>query len=142
MMRSALALLLLLGLLAPFPTFAEEPAAGDKAAVQQVISTQMQAFQADDAGAAFALASPDLQAKFGSPTVFMDMVRSGYAPVYRPKAVEFRDLLAAPRGPEQLVFVVGPDGRAYIAHYMMEQQPDGSWRINGCYLEPLGEESV
>ena len=72
----------------------------------------------------------------------MDLVRSGYAPVYRPKVVEFREIRAAARGPEQLVFVVGPDGRAYIAHYMMERQPDGSWRINGCYLEPLGEESV
>lgn len=142
MMRSTLAPLLLLGLLAAFPAFAEEPTAGDKAAVQQVISTQLQAFQADDAGAAFALASPHLQAKFGSPAVFMDMVRSGYAPVYRPKTVEFRDLSTSPRGSEQLVFVVGPDGRAYIAHYMMERQPDGSWQIGGCYLEPLGEESV
>lgn len=141
-MRPAPALLLLLGLVLSCPARAESPASPDPAAVQNVIATQMQAFQADDAGAAFALASPNLQAKFQNPAIFMEMVKSGYAPVYRPKVVEFRDLLPSPRGPEQLVFVVGPDGRAYIAHYMMERQPDGSWRIGGCYLEPLGEESV
>jgi hypothetical protein len=29
---------------------------------------------------------------------------------------------------------VGPDGQAVIALYVMERQPDGSWRINGVYL--------
>lgn len=139
MLRSTIALLI--GFFLAVPAQADGPTP-DETAVQKIISTQIQAFQADDAGAAFALASPHLQAKFGSSAMFMDMVRSGYAPVYRPRTVEFRDLRAAPRGPEQLVFVVGPDGRAYIAHYMMERQPDGSWRIGGCYLEPLGEESV
>ncbi|WP_374372161.1 DUF4864 domain-containing protein [Dongia sp.] len=114
----------------------------DQAAAHEIIRAQMQAFQTDDANVAFAFASPELQTKFGSPAVFMDMVKSGYAPVYRPRAVEFRDWVDSPGGPEQQVFVIGPDGRGYIAHYMMERQPDGSWRISGCYLEPLGEESV
>lgn len=114
----------------------------DQAAAQVVIEAQMRAFQSDDASSAFAFASPQLQRKFGSATVFMDMVKSSYAPVFRPKMVEFRDWVDSPQGPEQQVFVIGPDGRGYIAHYMMEQQPDGSWRISGCYLEPLGEESV
>ncbi|TDQ84568.1 uncharacterized protein DUF4864 [Dongia mobilis] len=113
-----------------------------RAAAERIIRAQMQAFQADDAGTAFSFASPDLQVKFGSPANFMEMVRTGYAPVYRPQAVEFRDLVDTPRGPDQQVFVIGPDGKGYIAHYIMQQQPDGSWRISGCYLEPLREESV
>jgi ketosteroid isomerase-like protein len=28
-------------------------------------------------------------------------------------------------------------GRAWLALYPMEKQPDGSWRINGCQLAPL-----
>lgn len=115
---------------------------GDKAAFQQIISAQISAFQADDAAGAFNFASPDLQAKFGSPTNFLDMVKSGYAPVYRPRAVEFRGIVEHDDAPEQQVFVIGPDGRGYIAHYMMEKQPDGSWRISGCYLESAGDESV
>lgn len=140
MPRSVFALFLLLAFCLTPPAARAEPAAGD--AVRDVIATQMQAFQADNAGAAFALATPNLQARFQTPAIFMDMVKTGYAPVYRPQVVKFRDLLPSPRGQEQLVFVVGPDGKAYIAHYMMERQPDGSWRIGGCSLEPLGEESV
>nr|WP_298686372.1 DUF4864 domain-containing protein [uncultured Dongia sp.] len=122
---------------------AADPASdADKAMFQQIISAQMSAFQADDAAGAFDFASPDLQAKFGSAATFLEMVKSGYAPVYRPRTVEFRDIVEHDIGPEQRVFVIGPDGRSYIAHYMMEKQPDGSWRISGCYLDKAGDESV
>jgi hypothetical protein len=103
-------------------------------AIRSVIENQLDAFLADDGVRAFSFASPDIQSQFGSPEPFMSMVRTGYAPVYRPQAVEFLDLLAAPGGLVQQVHVVGPDGNAVIAHYLMEQQPDGSWRIAGCML--------
>lgn len=119
-----------------------EPSTADKAAFQAIISAQMSAFKADDAAGAFGFASPELQAKFGSPATFMEMVKSGYTPVYRPQSVEFRDIVEHGAVPEQRVFVVGPDGKGYIAHYMFERQPDGSWRISGCYLERAGDESV
>lgn len=141
MCRSILAIALTLIAFAASPLRAE-PNAADQAAIRQVIEAQLQAFQRDDAAAAFGYASPDLQAKFGTSSVFMGMVKSGYAPVYRPKTVEFRAVTDSARGLDQQVFVIGPDGRGYIAHYMMERQADGSWRIGGCYLEPVGEESV
>jgi hypothetical protein len=134
------ALALALFVLAPL-AWAESSSA-DRARFQEIISRQISAFKADDGATAFGFASPDLQAKFGSAAVFMEMVRSGYAPVYRPRSVEFRDVVEHDIGPEQQVFVIGPDGRAYIAHYMMERQPDGSWRISGCYLEQAQDESV
>jgi hypothetical protein len=56
--------------------------------------------------------------------------------------VEFRDVIDHAGQPEQQVFVIGPDGRGYLAHYMMERQPNGSWRISGCYLERPGDESA
>ena len=126
--------------LAPFAQ--AETSAADRAQFQEIISRQMAAFQADDGGTAFGFASPDLQAKFGSAAIFMEMVKHGYPPVYRPRSVQFREVIEHDVGPEQQVFVVGPDGRGYIAHYMMERQPDGSWRISGCYLEQAQDESV
>ena len=33
----------------------------------------------------------------------------------------------------------GPDGRPVTAFYPMTQLPDGSWRINGCYLQAPDE---
>jgi len=35
----------------------------------------------------------------------------------------------------QRVLLVGPDGVPVVADYLMQRQPDGSWRINGCILE-------
>lgn len=112
-------------------------------AIQGVISDQLAAFRRDDAAAAFQDASPFIQSRFQQPDLFLEMVRSGYAPVYRPQQVEFRDLLPAEGGMlEQRVFVMGPDGRGYLAHYQMQRQPDGSWKINGCTLEPLGDQNT
>jgi hypothetical protein len=104
------------------------------AAIRSVIENQMAAFKVDDGQAAFAFASPDIQAQFQTPDIFMSMVKIGYAPVYRPQSVEFLELMQAERGPVQVVHIVGPDGRAVLALYSMEQQPDGSWRIDGCTL--------
>jgi hypothetical protein len=111
-------------------------------AIQGVISDQMAAFRRNDAQAAFDDATPFIQDRFQQPDIFMQVVRNGYAPVYRPQQVEFRDLVQAEGGLEQRVFVIGPDGRAYLAHYQMQHQPDGSWKINGCILEPLSDQST
>ena len=71
---------------------------------------------------------------FGDPATFMTMVRTGYEPVYRPRRFEFLDLRSVQGQPAQEIFFVGPDGREVVAVYVMEQQPDGSWRIDGVYL--------
>jgi hypothetical protein len=112
------------------------------AAIQAVISHQMAAFRRDDAGTAFQDASPYIQSKFGRPDFFLQMVRDAYAPVYRPRQVEFRGLVQTGMGLDQQVFIIAPDGRAYLAHYLMQQQPDGSWRINSCLLEALSDQST
>ena len=62
------------------------------------------------------------------------MVRDGYSAVYRPRQVEFLDLVEIGGEPVQRVYVVGPDGRALLALYTMERQADGSWRIAGRVL--------
>lgn len=113
---------------------ADELDSSAAAEIRSVIENQMAAFKVDDGPAAFAYASPTIQELFQTPEIFMSMVKTGYAPVYRPQAVEFRELTQEARGPVQVVHIVGPDGRAVLALYSMEQQPDGSWRIDGCTL--------
>ena len=112
------------------------------AAIRQVIQGQLDAFQHDDWNAAFGYAAPTIQTKFVSPEIFSQMVTGGYQPVYRPKSVEFRELKASEFGPTQELFLIGPDGLSYLAYYTMERQPDGTWRINGCYLVRGQDQSV
>ncbi|MFI5024801.1 MAG: DUF4864 domain-containing protein [Alphaproteobacteria bacterium] len=128
-------LLLVLALLAwPLSVSAQGPGGGDAAAIRSVIERQLEAFQRDDATAAFAFAAPGIQARFGTPEAFMDMVKRAYQPVYRPREREFRALTTGEEGPVQKVLLVGPDGRLVLALYSMEREADGSWRIAGCVL--------
>jgi hypothetical protein len=145
------AFLLAIAMLAPLvhlpsPAAAEDPsstlAAPDRDAIRQVVQAQLDAFQHDDGAKAFGFASPVLQEKFGDPATFMQMVRQGYTPVYRPRSVAFEKLVDTQQGPDQILRLVGPDGITYAAHYLMQKQPDGSWMINGCYLTRLEDQSV
>jgi hypothetical protein len=114
----------------------------DAAAIRAVIENQISAFRRDDSDGAFAYASPMIQGRFQTPENFMAMVRIAYPQVYRPREVEFQTLADSARGPIQEVIVVGPDGVPVMALYVMEKQPDGSWRINGCYLARIPDQSV
>jgi len=132
-----LRLITLLGLMVVFAGNARagEPTAADRAAIRDVIQRQIEAFRRDDGEAAFGFASPTIRGMFGASDVFMDMVRSGYRPVYRPRTFEFGALVTLDGKPAQKVDIVGPDGRPVVALYVMTQLPDGSWRIDGCYLQ-------
>jgi hypothetical protein len=127
----------LLGLLMLFsaPLRAESLSADDKAAFQSVISGQIEAFRAEDGARAYSYAAPMIKQIFPNPDVFMNMVRQGYQPVYRPQSFKFGAAgLSASGRPIQRVTVVGPDGVTYEAIYTMERQPDGSWQISGCAI--------
>ena len=67
------------------------------------------------------------------------MVRNRYEAVYRPKMVEFLDTRRYDGITAQAVHFVGPDGRGVIGIYRMEQQEDGSWRINGVQMVPASD---
>lgn len=132
-MPSLARLLLVLALLvAPVGARAE----GDGATFQTVIQSQLDAFQRDDGPAAFAHASPMIKGMFRTPDTFMAMVMRGYPQVYRPRSVDFGAVITYRGQPTQLVYLTGPEGDAVIAYYQMQQQPDGTWQINGVFMEP------
>lgn len=111
----------------------------DRAAIRSIIQGQVDAFRRDDGAAAFDYASPMIRRLFGTPEIFMDMVRQGYPMVYRPRVFDFADIVMLNGAPTQKVLVVGPDGKRHMAFYPMTQLPDGSWRIDGCYLQAPDE---
>ena len=129
----ALALLLLAG-----PVFAQGlppgVSAADRSAIQGVIGSQLQAFQRDDGPGAYAYAAPNVRQIFPTADVFIDMVRRGYAPVYRPKQTEFTELARRDGDLVQQVELVGPDGRPVLALYTMVKDTAGQWKIAACVL--------
>ncbi len=132
--RLIAALLIATGL--ALPAAAGEIAPGDSPAIRSVIQSQIDAFRQDDGAAAYAFAAPAIKQIFPSVGAFMDMVRGQYQPVYRPRSVTFGPLADSPNAPQQTVFLVGPNGKAWVALYTLERQSDGTWKINSCVLLP------
>lgn len=114
----------------------------DQMAIRSVIGKQLQAFQNDDADTAFSCASPAIQTQFGTAEHFLEMAASAYRPVYRPRSVMFESVVRIDGKVAQQVLVMGPDGGVFMALYVMQLQLDSSWRINGCFLNPIQEQSV
>ncbi len=108
--------------------------AADHRAIEQVITSQLDAFRRDAGDDAFRFASPKIQGLFGSGPRFMAMVRQGYVPLTRPRSFTFDQLITIDGQIVQRVMLVGPDGAAVLALYTMEREPDGTWRIDGCSL--------
>jgi hypothetical protein len=126
-------------LAAPLPAAADGASelgldATDRRAIHDVIAAQMEAFKKDDGETAFSFASPTIRTMFGTAANFMNMVKSGYHPVYRPKTVSFGEIVNVRGEPVQKVFVLGENGVGLVAAYVMQRQPDSAWKINGVYL--------
>lgn len=120
-------------------SFADDGGDARAPAFQQVIESQLNAFKADDAAAAYAFAAPSIQKIFPSQDIFMGMVRSQYPQVYRPGSYRFLDIITDGAGrPAQKVLIISSSGKPYMALYSMEQQPDGSWKIAGCVILEAG----
>lgn len=111
--------------------------ADDRAAIEFVIREQLMAFRQDDAATAFHHAAANVREKLQTPAALMALVRTSYSPIYCPRAVEFGALAGGAGGPVQVVFLIGPDDRAYTASYHMQRQSDGTWKIAGCYLDEI-----
>jgi hypothetical protein len=127
-----LVIALLIGLASP-------SRADDVAAAQSVIRAQEQAFSRNDAAAAYSHAAPEIRQIFPQADIFMQMVRQGYAPVYRHKSFEFGEARAANGRIAQRVHIVDDNGEAWEAMYTLEQQSDGSLKITGCSLLKAGQ---
>lgn len=112
------------------------PTSEDVAEIRGVIHRQIDALRRDDARAAFALVSPSAQAEFGTPERFIEAVRSSCRPVTRPLGVAFVGLVVLGDEVIQEVRLTDPAGVPWLAYYTMEQQRDGSWRMNACNLLP------
>src|SRR5215217_2244127 len=108
--------LLLLLFILPRGAIAAEPID----TVQSVIESQIGAFLNDDKTEAYSYASPQIRGKFPNEDVFFEMVRRGYAPVYRPGNFAFgRSKIEGGRVVQE-VLISAPDGKDWTALYFLE----------------------
>ena len=109
------------------------PASAQSAQVESTISSQIDAFRADDFPRAFTYASPMIQGIFGNPGNFGVMVRNGYPMVHRPAEVRYLDLREIAGRLYQKVQITDAQGRVHLLDYEMIEV-GGAWKINGVTL--------
>ena len=114
----------------------------DARAIRSVIEAQLKAIGADDAALAFSYASPSIRMQFGDAPTFMTMVREGYPMLIRPAATVFFRPDPVEQGAMQQVHLRDQDGQSWLATYHVLRQPDKTWVINGCVVEPDQDDSL
>lgn len=112
------------------------PAIADETAARDIISRQLEAFLSGRFEQAYSYASPDIVRIFPTLDQFMQMVRTGYLPVLRPGNYAFGRVQTLDDGRVvQEVLIRAPNGSDWTAVYWMEQQPDGTWKVDGVTLK-------
>ncbi len=124
-----LSIVLLLTLAVP-AALAQTP---NESAIRETIARQLEAMNRDDGAAAFAIASPAIQAMFGDAANFMSMVARAYPQVRRSRGHKFLKLHASAGKLVQRVLIESDAGTVVARYEMVEI--DGAWRINGCAIE-------
>ncbi len=121
--------------LAPSVAQAEPPqAVAPSSHLQELVRSQLQAFDRGDARAAWGIVSPGLRERFGGPDAFLEMVQLGYAPLVNSQRVIYGEQVQLPTGEVgQWLDVTGPAGERVRALYLFDLI-DGSWQTTGCLL--------
>lgn len=109
--------------------------AQDNAAIEDVIGSQLQAFNERDVEEAWAYASPNIKRLFGNPGNFGMMVQQGYPMVWDNAEVRYLELRDVSGFLWQKIMLRDANGVLHILDYQMIETAQG-WQINGVQLLP------
>ncbi|MEJ6478926.1 MAG: DUF4864 domain-containing protein [Octadecabacter sp.] len=108
------------------------------ASIEDVIGSQLDAFNDRDVNGAWQFASPMIQGMFGDADNFEVMVQRGYPMVFDNRDVRFLEQREIAGRLYQKVMLRDASGGLHILDYTMIETPDG-WRIDGVQILPAPE---
>lgn len=112
--------------------------AQDQDAIEDVIGSQLEAFNARDLAGAWEFASPNIKRMFQNPGNFGMMVQQGYPMVWDNADVRFLELRDVGGLLWQKVMLRDAAGGLHILDYQMIETAQG-WQINSVQLLPAPE---
>ena len=130
---------LLFVLLLKSVVFADERGLASKE-VQEIISSQIDAFKQNDIKKAYTFAAPNIQAQFPSPEIFGLMVRNGYPVIWKPKSFKFTRFKDLGNRCIQRVLFQSYNGSLETYDYILEKD-DNLWKIAGVLSINLAGET-
>ena len=108
---------------------------------QDIIESQIQAFQNKNAELAYSYASPMIKLRFNNPQEFMSMVKSFYEPVYNPKQYYFINSKYFEGSIYHQLQIISQSNMSYLATYSLIRD-ENEWKISGCSVMPMMQESI
>ena len=108
---------------------------------QSVIESQIQAFLDENAELAYSYAAPMIKMKFTNPIEFMSMVKNYYEPVYNPKQFYFLEAKYYEGAIYHQLQVISQKNESFLATYSLIQD-EGRWKISGCAVYPMQNQSI
>ena len=108
---------------------------------QDIIESQIQAFQNKNAELAYSFASPMIKLRFNNPQEFMSMVKSFYEPVYNPKQYYFINTKYFEGSIYHQLQIISQSNMSYLATYSLIRD-ENEWKISGCSVMPMMQESI
>ena len=106
---------------------------------QDIIESQIQAFQNKNAELAYSFASPMIKLRFNNPQEFMSMVKSFYEPVYNPKQYYFINSKYFEGSIYHQLQIISQSNMSYLATYSLIRD-ENEWKISGCSVKPMKQE--
>ena len=113
----------------------------DKATIRQLIEKQLQAFKQNDEETAFSLTSPTIQRKFTLQD-FINTVKNQYNAIIKPRSIMFRGFTLVNDFPALVATIMDQEGNLAQAIFVVQHQPDYSWRIHGYELVSINEKII
>ncbi|MCC0177509.1 DUF4864 domain-containing protein [Waterburya agarophytonicola K14] len=113
----------------------------DKVIIRQLVEKQLHAFQQNDEATAFALMSPSIQEKI-SQRDLIKKIRSKYSAIVRPRSIMFQGFTLVDNYPALVSMVMDRKGELAQAVFVVQHQPDYSWRIHGYELLSIDKKIV
>ncbi len=117
--------------LTTLPAHSADLSRADAQAVQRVVADQLDALAIDDAQRLFDTVTPSVRQNFNSSGDLLAMLRVLYPMVYRPSKIGFAPAEAMNEGAVQGVEVTDQDDTRWLALFILERQPDNTWRVGG-----------
>ena len=106
--------------------------------IEDVIGSQLEAFNQRNVDDAWQYASPMIQRLFGNSRNFGAMVQNGYPMVWTNSVTEFLDRRDMGARQIQRVLISDAEGVPHVLEYSMIETADG-WRIDGVAILPAPE---
>lgn len=105
--------------------------------IREAIRGQIRALAARDAKGAFAYLAPSTKSYFADAGTFLGTLMTQIQPLANASKYTFAHIDRLATDAVQDVVVAGPKGGEWLARFTLERQPDGSWGIKSCKVEPL-----